>query len=139
MVTFYCPKSILNMNDPPRNNCHPDGEMTSGGQNTLVNLKTAAKGGVNPTSKTHRSIYNAFAAIRVQNNRIINRHGRFVKNEPGMDNTGEDLALPEKCQSTSEDTLRTPAEETILCLANREAQVRLPNCGSTGSSGSGLG
>ncbi|KAK3806170.1 MAG: hypothetical protein J3R72DRAFT_481268 [Linnemannia gamsii] len=142
-VTFYCPKRSaltgfllktnqeriqwcldehLNMNDPPRDNCHPGGEMTSGGQNTLVNLKTAAKGGVNPTSKTHRSIYNALAAIHVGNNKIINRLGRFVKNEPGMDDTGEDLVIPEKCQSTSDDTSRTPAEETILCLANREAQ-----------------
>ncbi|KAG0368530.1 WD_REPEATS_REGION domain-containing protein, partial [Mortierella sp. AD032] len=120
---------VLDMADPLKNNFHPSGEITSSGLHTLVDLKTATKDGSNPTSKNHHYIYNALAAI----------HVGFVKDELVMDDTKEDLIIPGNFQSTSDDALRTQAEETTLCLTNREVLVQPPNCASTGSSGSGLG
>ncbi|KAG0269262.1 hypothetical protein BGZ95_002141 [Linnemannia exigua] len=130
---------VLDMFSPAKSNCPPGGEITSGGRHILVNLKTAAKDAFNPTSKTHHSVYNGLAAVHVGNSRIINRLGRFLKDEPGMDDTEEDQIVPDNCQSTSDDTSQTSAEETILCLANRDAPVQLPTSGSTGSSHSGTG
>ncbi|KAG0314274.1 hypothetical protein BGZ97_009448, partial [Linnemannia gamsii] len=70
-----------------RQNNHPplSGEMNTRGKSVLTSLKTAAKKALRPSSESDHSLSNAIAAVHIENSRILNRVGRFVKDEPSIE------------------------------------------------------
>ncbi|KAK3833263.1 MAG: hypothetical protein J3R72DRAFT_231923 [Linnemannia gamsii] len=85
--------SRARMTNPLQYKGPPSGvEMTSEGRSTFNRLKTSAKKALFPTNKADTSLSNAVAAVHVENSRIINRFGRFAKDEPALDDSEETKA-----------------------------------------------
>ncbi|KAG0293397.1 hypothetical protein BGZ96_002865 [Linnemannia gamsii] len=77
------------MTNHPNTNRPSGGEMTPSGKSVFTGIKTAAKKALRPSSKNDHSLPNAIAAIHVENSRILNRVGRFVKDQPGIEDPEE--------------------------------------------------
>ncbi|KAG0380567.1 hypothetical protein BGX24_007254 [Mortierella sp. AD032] len=113
---------LARMTNPLQYKGPPSGvEMTSEGRSTFNKLKTSAKKALFPTNKADTSLSNAVAAIHVENSRIINRFGRFAKDEPALDDSKETKAptpviamatTPDPFQAASPQPRRSRAAST---------------------------
>ncbi|KAG0271394.1 hypothetical protein BGZ95_000799, partial [Linnemannia exigua] len=74
------------MTNAPKYQGPPSGvEMTPEGRSTFNKLKTSAKKALSPANRADTSLSNAVAAIHVESSRILNRFGRFARDESTLD------------------------------------------------------
>ncbi|KAF9126089.1 hypothetical protein BGW39_006873 [Mortierella sp. 14UC] len=126
----------LGMNNTTNNNRRSGGELTPEGQRALFKLKIANKNALFPNKGNH-TIFNGMAAIHVAQTRIINRVGRFVKGEAGMDDLEKDQESRDDQHSASDNasvTSGSTGEEKIACRAIQDERVQSSHPGSTGTS-----
>ncbi|KAG0373480.1 hypothetical protein BGX24_011644 [Mortierella sp. AD032] len=116
------------MTNSPKSNPPPGPEMTTQGISAPVSLMAAAKKALNPFAMNDRSVFNALAAVHVDQFRVLNRVGRFVKDEPGMEDPNQE------CGATL-----FPKEEAKPSCTIQRSIINPINSGATDDSCSGPG